>query len=83
MPPIENRNMNVSANSSGGWKLMEPLYSVAIQLNTLMALGTATTMVSKENIILPNSLMPLVNIWCAQTKLPNPAIAMLENAMAL
>ena len=48
-----------------------------------MALGTATIIVSRENTMLANSLMPLVNIWWAQTREPTPAMAMLENAMAL
>ena len=33
----------------GAWNVIDPLYSVAVQLNTLMADGTATSIVRNEN----------------------------------
>ncbi len=53
------------------------------QLKTLMALGTATIIVSRAKIMFANSLMPLVNMWCAQTSDPTAAMDMDEKAMAL
>ena len=60
----------------GGLTSMEPLYSVAVQLKTLMALGTATRNVRSEKIRFAVSDMPLVNMWCPQTREPKKAIAM-------
>ena len=41
-PPMVNRPMKPSAYSIGASKRMKPLCSVPIQLNTLIADGTAT-----------------------------------------
>ncbi len=62
---------------------MEPLYRVAVQLKTLIALGTATIMVSREKSMFAKGLMPEVNMWWAHTSEPTAAMAMLEKAMAL
>ena len=62
---------------------MEPLYKVATQLNTLMAEGMATTKVRKENTRTAVSLIPLTNMWCAQTSEPAKAMARLEKAIIL
>jgi hypothetical protein len=75
--------INAMAHQKGGSSEIEPLYMVAVQLNTLMALGIATRNVRKENISLAVSLMPDVNIWCPQTRYPTNAIARLDIAMAL
>lgn len=48
-----------------------------------MALGTATTIVSSEKTMLAVALMPEVNMWWAQTRLPTAAMDMELNAMAL
>ncbi len=62
---------------------MDPLYSVATQLNTLIALGMETRNVSREKTNIPVLLIPTVNMWCAQTSEPKKAIARLEKAMDL
>ena len=41
-PPIVNRPMKPKAYSIGVWNEIEPLYSVAVQLKTLIADGMAT-----------------------------------------
>ena len=50
MPPKVNRATNPRANSIGASKVIEPLYSVAVQLKTLMADGTATRKLRLEKI---------------------------------
>ena len=54
--------MNEAAQYSGVFKLIEPLYKVAIQLKTFIPLGTATKKVKNEKTSLAVSLIPLVNI---------------------
>ena len=44
-----NRPTKPSAYSIGAVKVIEPLYSVAVQLNTLIADGIATRKLSSEN----------------------------------
>ena len=56
---------------------------MAIQLKTLMALGTATRKVRRENTTPAVSLWPLTYMWWPQTREPTLAIARLENAMVL
>src|SRR4051794_9896903 len=48
IPPMVNNAMNPSENNIGASNVIDPLYRVAVQLNTLMALGTATSMVMNE-----------------------------------
>ena len=67
-PPIEKRKMNDRAKSSGESTSIDPLYRVATQLKTYTPLGTATRKVMNEKTIRAVSLMPLVNMWCPQTK---------------
>jgi hypothetical protein len=47
-----------------------------------MPVGTATRKVMNEKIIRAVSLMPLVNIWCPQTKYPTLAIAIADSMIA-
>ena len=49
-PPIVNSPMKASAYSIGVSKWIDPLYSVAVQLKTLMADGIATRNVTNEKI---------------------------------
>src|SRR5579862_1505900 len=62
---------------------MEPLYSVVDQLKILMAEGTATSMVIMENTSAEYVDMPMMNMWWAQTKKLNTAIATDEKATAV
>ena len=61
-PPIENRNKNCIAYSMGVVSAIEPLYSVAIQLNTFTAVGIATRNVSALKMVAASSPW-LVNMW--------------------
>ena len=47
-----------------------PPQSVPIQLNVLMADGTPMDMVRTENAMAEYGFMPLMNMWCPQTKNP-------------
>ena len=66
-PPIVNRNTKASANSIGVSKVIAPRHIVATQLKTLTPVGTAISMVANMKNICPDSGMPTVNMWCAQT----------------
>ena len=59
-------------------RLIDPLYIVASQLNTLIADGTETVNVKALKIIVVSELIPAVNMWCPQTRNPNKAIAIDE-----
>ena len=56
---------------------------VDIQLKSLIAVGTPTSMVITENKIPANSDCPLTNMWCPHTRKLTAAIAKLEYAMAV
>ncbi len=77
------RKTNARANNMGDRSSTDPLYRVATQLKTLMALGMDTRKVSREKTTMANSLMPLVNMWWAQTSEPIAAMPMLESTIAL
>ena len=57
-------------------RLIDPLYIVASQLNTLIADGTETVNVKALKMIVGE--YPDVNMWCPQTRNPNNAIAIDE-----
>ena len=54
---------------------------VAVQLNTLIADGTATRKLRIEKTIPAYIDCPETNMWCPHTRKPSTAIAMLEYAM--
>ena len=66
-PPIVNRNTKPSENSIGVSNVIAPFHIVAIQLNTFTPVGTAISIVANMKNIWPDSGMPTVNMWCAQT----------------
>jgi trans-2-enoyl-CoA reductase len=72
-PPIVYRKMKPTANSIGVSKVSEPPHIVAIQEKILMPVGTAMTIVEKLKKARESTLIPVVNMWCAQTmKLMKP-----------
>src|ERR1700734_2314998 len=82
-PPMVNRPMNPNAYSIGVSKEMEPRYMVAVQLNTLIAEGTATRKLMNEKTMLAYMDCPATKRWCPHTRNPSTAIATLENATKL
>ena len=74
-PPIVNRNTKPIAKSIGVSKVIEPPHMVAIHENTLTPVGTAMIMLAAVKYIRSSTLMPVVNMWCAQTTKPISAIA--------
>ena len=56
---------------------------VAVQLNTLMADGTATRKLSSEKMIPAYIDWLLTNMWWPQTRNPRTAMAMLDPATKL
>ncbi len=61
-PPILKLKTNPKANNMAGVSSMEALYSVAIQLKTLMAVGMATKKVRKEKMMEAISDIPEANM---------------------
>src|SRR3954467_8302452 len=82
-PPIVNRPMNPMAHSIGVVSMTWPLYSVAVQLNTLMADGTPMMNDRTEKTVPAYTLWPDTNRWWPQTRNPTRAMARLANAMAV
>ncbi len=66
-PPIVNRNTKPSENSIGVSKVIAPRHIVATQLKIFTPVGTAMSMVANMKNSWPDSGMPTVNMWCAQT----------------
>ena len=64
-------------------KRILPLHKVVNQLNTLIADGTAINKVNNTNTDPNNGFNPVTNIWCAQTKKANIAIANKEPNIAM
>mgnify|MGYP005645328961 CR=1 FL=1 len=80
-PPIINKAIKLMPYNMLVFQLIEPLYIVASQLNTLTADGIATLKVMNEKITLINGDWPDVNMWCPHTKNENIAIAIELHAM--
>ena len=66
-----------------GLEVIDPLYSVAVQLKTLIAEGTATRKLSSEKTMPAYIDWPATNMWCPQTRKPRIAMAMLAQATHL
>src|ERR1700687_3827246 len=77
-PPITNIDTNARAFNIGVVKWMLPPQTVPSQLNTLMAEGTAMTIVEIMNVVPSSGFMPLWNMWWPHTIQPRPAMPMIE-----
>src|SRR6266851_3799913 len=77
-PPMINIETNERAISIGVVNVMLPPQTVPSQLKTLMADGTAMTIVEIMNVVPRIGFMPLWNMWCPHTIQPSPAIPMIE-----
>ena len=66
------------ANSIELFNRILPPHIVAIQLKTLIPVGTAMIMVANMKNIRNHGGVPLVNMWCAHTSNPKKQIAKLE-----
>src|SRR5450756_445975 len=83
MPPMTNIEMNPSVNSIDVVKRRCPPQRVASHEKILTPVGTAMIMDVIINGMRSSGFMPLENMWCAQTRKPKIAIAMLEKAIIL
>ncbi len=81
-PPIVNSITKPTANSIGVVNLIAPPHIVAIQLNTLMADGTAMISVVIMKLMPSAGFIPDWNMWWHQTMNPRKAMAMMANTMA-
>ncbi len=80
-PPTTKTNRKPTANNIGVSKVSEPSHIVAIQLKTLIPVGTAISRVAYMNHSCPATGIPTVNMWCAHTVLPRMAIATVANTI--
>src|SRR4029450_7266025 len=82
-PPIVNSPMKPIAYSIGVSHATEPLYIVAVQLNTFTADGIATRKLRIEKISAADTDCPAAKMRGTQTRKPSTAIARLANATKL
>ena len=61
--PITNIETNARQKHIAVVKRMEPFQMLPIQLKVLMALGTAMTIVDRENVADITRFMPETNMW--------------------
>src|ERR1051326_4392697 len=79
-PPIVKSPMKPRMYIIGVCHETDARYSVAVQLKTLIADGTATKKLKNAKIIAEYIEMPATNMWCAHTRKPRNAIASEEYA---
>jgi hypothetical protein len=73
---------NPDANSMGVLKWMRPSQSVASQLNTLIPVGMAMSIVVTIIGIRSHGAIPETNMWCAHTEKPRMRMAISERAIS-
>ena len=66
-PASRNWTTNAVQKSIGVAKRILPPHMVASQLKILIDVGMPTSMVESTKKALPTEVIPMVNIWCAQT----------------
>lgn len=74
-PPIVNKNTNPKAHIIGVVKFSRVPLAVAIQLKTLIPVGTAITMVAPVKYARESTSNPTVYIWCPHTIRPRRPMA--------
>ncbi len=82
-PPMTNIEMNASANIMEVVKRSLPPQMVASHQKIFTPVGTAMIIDVIMNGMRSSGSMPLVNMWCAQTRKPKMPMARLENAISL
>ena len=73
-PPTMKSETNAAPCRKGVWKWIFPFHIVPSQLNTLMAEGTAMSIVVTMKVVPSIGFIPLMNMWCPQTIHPRNAI---------
>ena len=74
-PPQTKITRKPTSHSIGTWYSGRPTHSVAIQANTWMPVGIATSMLAAEKNACANCGIPTVNMWCThRPKLMNPVV---------
>src|SRR5437899_13043676 len=80
-PPITNIATNATAFSIGTWKRRLPRHMVPIQLNVLIAEGTAMSSVETMNEEPSVGFIPLRNMVWTYTTQPRNATATIANSI--
>src|SRR5690348_6498012 len=80
-PPMVNIATNPMALSMGTWKRRFPRHMVPIQLNTLIADGTAMIMVVTMKVEPRVGFIPETNMWWPHTIHPRNAIPVMAKTI--
>jgi hypothetical protein len=78
-----NIDTKARAHNIAELKRILPPQRVPNQLNTLIADGTAITIVESTNVVPSRGLIPDWNMWCPHTIKPRNPIPMIANTIAL
>lgn len=81
-PPRVNKKIKAKANSIEVLKFILPPQIVAIQLKTLIPVGTAMIMVVDAKYALVSISIPTVYMWCPQTIKPKKPIEAIAHTIA-
>ena len=73
-PPTVNRKINPIVNSIAASTRSTPPQRVAIQLNTLIPVGTAIIIVAAVKYARVSTSIPTVYMWCPHTMNPKSPI---------
>ncbi len=73
-PPNRKVTRKPTVHSIGASKLSEPRHMVPIQLKNFTPVGTAISIVMTAKN--GSSTCPVTNMWCAQTVIDRPVMAM-------
>ncbi len=79
---MTNITMNPTAKNNGVLKSSTPPHRVPNQLKTFTPVGTAMIIEVTMNVICVPGVIPVVNMWWAQTRKPITEIAMEDPAIA-
>ena len=82
-PPMTNMETKARAKSIGVVNSIDPRHTVPIQLNVLIAEGTAMIMVDTEKAAPRVRFIPLTNMWWPQTTKPRNPMATMAQTIAL
>jgi hypothetical protein len=78
-----NKKIKPKVNSNGVFIFNHPPHIVANQLNILIPVGIAITMVAAVKYARVSTSKPTTYIWCAQTKNPNIPIDIIAQTIPM
>ena len=82
-PPIMNRTMKASTNSSGVLKRGRPIQSVASQQKNWIPVGIAIIALAAVKKLWPSCGIGVANMWWTQRPKPRKPVATIERTIAV